>query len=164
LTDFRIENSAIRRLAEIIAYAMAINLFLAGAEVFKEYYSRTDHLTSMKYLFQGLEGHRNLVAWTWAALAFNLVGFVIFLVPKLRNRTAVLSLGCVLVFIGVWVEKGMGLIFPGFIPNSLGEIYEYMPSEVEIGITVAIWAMGAMMYTLFVRAAIAIDSGRFRHS
>jgi molybdopterin-containing oxidoreductase family membrane subunit len=164
LSDFRIEDSAIRRLAEIIAYAMAINLFLAGAEVFKEYYSRTDHLTSMKYLFQGLEGHRNLVAWTWAALAFNIIGFVIFLVPRLRNRTAVLNLGCVLVFIGVWVEKGMGLIFPGFIPNSLGEVYEYMPSDVEIGITVAIWAMGAMMYTLFVRAAIAIDSGRFRRS
>jgi molybdopterin-containing oxidoreductase family membrane subunit len=162
LTDFRIENSAIRRLAEIIAYAMAINLFLLGAEVFKEYYSRTDHLHSMKYLLQGLDGHDRLVPWIWTAMTFNAIGFVVFIVPKLRNKMWVLNVGCVLIFVGVWIEKGMGLILPGFIPDSLGEIYEYMPSSVEVGLTLGIWAFGAMFYTLFVKAAIAIDTGHFR--
>lgn len=56
----------------------------------------------------------------------------------------------------------MGLIFPGFIPDSLGKIYEFMPSSAEIGVTLGIWAFGARFYTLFVRAVIAMDSGRFR--
>ncbi|MEZ5581736.1 MAG: hypothetical protein R3F37_02185 [Candidatus Competibacteraceae bacterium] len=28
-------------------------------------------------------------------------------------------------FMGIWIEKGMGLVVPGFIPTPLGEIFEY---------------------------------------
>ena len=65
----------------------------------------------------------------------------------------VLNIGCVFVFVGIWIEKGLGLIIPGFVPNSLVEIYEYMPSSTEIGFAIGIWASGAMIYTLFVKAA-----------
>lgn len=57
----------------------------------------------------------------------------------------------------------MGLIIPGFIPDTLGEIYEYTPSLYEIFITIGIWAAGAMAYTLLMRVAIAIDTGKLRH-
>lgn len=43
--NFKVQDQAIFKLAEIIAYAMAINLFLMFAEIFKEYYSGTVHLT-----------------------------------------------------------------------------------------------------------------------
>lgn len=164
ISNFTIEDAAIKRLAQIIAYAMAINLFLLGAEVFKEYYSQTTHLSSMQYLFSGLDGKRALVPWIWIALVFNTIGFVIFIIPRLRDSAPVLSVACGLIFVGVWIEKGLGLIVPGFVPDSLGEVYEYMPSRVEVGIAVGIWALGAMMYTLFVRAAIAIDTGSFRYA
>jgi len=161
--DVKIENRAILKLAEIIAYAMAINLFLLLAEVYKEYYSGTQHLASMKYLFQGLHGHHKLVPWIWTAISFNTAAFLLFIVPKLRNNLSILNIGCVLIFIGVWIEKGMGLVIPGFIPDTLGEIYEYSPSRTEWNIFFGIWAFGAMTYTLFARAAIAIDSGELRH-
>lgn len=102
--------------------------------------------------------------WIWAAMAFNIIGFLIFIVPRLRDSMPILNLGCGMIVVGVWIEKGMGLIIPGFVPDSLGEVYEYMPSMIEIGVTVGIWALGAMIYTLFVRAAIAIDTGKFRYS
>ena len=57
-------------------------------------------------------------------MAFNVIGFFIFVVPKLRNKMWMLNIGCILIFIGVWIEKGLGLVLPGFIPDSLGEIYE----------------------------------------
>jgi molybdopterin-containing oxidoreductase family membrane subunit len=163
LTDFKIENKAIAKLAEMIAYAMAINLFLLGAEIFKEYYSDTHHLSPLRYLYQGLHGHNNLVPWIWTATAFNIIAFLLFLTPKTRNNLLTLNIGCVLVFTGVWIEKGMGLIIPGFIPDTLGEIYEYMPSRFEVMISAGIWSFGAMLYTMFVRAAIALDTGRLRH-
>jgi molybdopterin-containing oxidoreductase family membrane subunit len=162
LTAFQIEREAIHRIAQIIVYAMAINLFLLGAEVFKEYYSQTDHLLSMQYLFEGIEGHTALVPWTWFALILNCLGFLIFLVPPLRESMSMLNIGCAFIFVGVWIEKGMGLVIPGFVPDSLGEIYEYMPSQTEVFVSVGIWALGAMIYTLFVRAAIAVDCGEFR--
>jgi Ni/Fe-hydrogenase subunit HybB-like protein/predicted transcriptional regulator len=163
VTDFKIENKAIAKLAEMIAYAMAINLFLLGAEIFKEYYSDTHHLSPLAYLYQGLHGHTRLVPWIWTATVFNCVAFILFLNPKTRGNLLTLNIGCCLVFAGVWIEKGMGLIIPGFIPDTLGEIYEYMPSRLEIMIGGGIWAFSAMLYTMLARAAIALDTGRLRH-
>jgi hypothetical protein len=31
----------------------------------------------------------------------------------------------------VYLEKGMGLVIPGMTPDTLGEIYEYVPSTTE---------------------------------
>jgi len=65
---------------------------------------------------------------------------------------------------GVWIEKGLGLIVPGFIPDPLGEIYEYMPNINEIAISLGIWAFGLLIFTLFMRIAIPIQRGDFIHS
>ncbi|HEY5674400.1 MAG TPA: NrfD/PsrC family molybdoenzyme membrane anchor subunit [Malonomonas sp.] len=163
MLDFKVSDRAILKLAEIIAYAMAINLFLLGAEIFKEYYSNTSHLAPMKYMLQGLHGHNRLVPWIWAAMSFNLVGFVIFLMPKTRKNFITLNIACVLIFVGIWIEKGMGLIVPGFIPDTLHEIYEYMPSGTEVLVGGGIWALGCLIYTLAIRAVVALDSGKLRH-
>lgn len=161
--DFRVRDRAIFKLAEIIAYAMAINLFLMFAEIFKEYYSNTAHLAPMQYLYQGLHGHSRLTPWIWTAMAFNTIGFLLFLLPRTRQRFLTLNIGCGLIFIGIWIEKGMGLIIPGFIPDTLHDIYEYMPSTREVLIGLGIWAFGGMLYTLAVRMVIALDTGRLRH-
>ena len=161
--NFRIDDSAIFKLAEIIAFAMAINLFLLSAEIFKEYYSDTHHLAPLKYLLEGLHGHNRLVPWIWTAMLFNVTSFILFLIPKTREKFFTLNIGCVLIIVGIWIEKGMGLVIPGFIPDALGEIYEYMPSVEEVLISAGIFAIGTMVYTLFVRALIALDTGRLRH-
>jgi molybdopterin-containing oxidoreductase family membrane subunit len=41
VSKMEISNTAIFKIAELIAYAMGINLFLFGAEFFKEFYSST---------------------------------------------------------------------------------------------------------------------------
>ncbi len=161
-TQIKIQDRAIFKLAEIIAYAMGINLFLLIAEVFKEYYSATVHLAPMKYLFQGLEGHNELVPFIWTAIAFNTTAFFLFLTPKTRENFFTLNLGCVLMFIGVWIEKGPGLILPGFVPTPLGEMWSYAPTLPEVLITLGIWAIGLIIYTLLLKVAIPIEVGEFR--
>jgi len=37
----------------------------------------------------------------------------------------------------------MGLIIPGFVPDTLGEVYEYSPTNPEILVAIGIWAFGA---------------------
>ena len=73
-----------------------------------------------------------------------------------------LNLGCILIIMGVYIEKGMGLIVPGFLPDTLGEIYEYSPTRAEILITMGIWACGALLYTLLLKFAVPIYTGRLR--
>ncbi len=157
-----IENAAIQKIAELIAYAMGFNLFLLGAEIFKEFYSQTIHMAPLQYMYFGLDGHSSLVPFMWIALIFNLIAFFIFLSPRGRQNLLTLNLASVLVILGVHIEKGMGLVIPGFIPGTLGEIYEYLPTNTEFIIAVGIWAFGALLYTLMLKFVIPIYLGELR--
>ena len=75
VSKVEIDNKAIFKIAELVAYAMGINLFLLAAEFFKEFYSGSIHLAPMKYLYFGLHGHNGLVPWMWAAMLFNITAF-----------------------------------------------------------------------------------------
>jgi len=161
-SDVEIDNKAIFKIAELIAYAMAINLFLLGAEAFKEFYSGGVDSYSIQYLYFGLHGKASLVPWMWAATIMNTTAFLLFLFPKTRENFTTLNLGCILIIMGVYIEKGMGLVVPGFVPDTLGEIYEYSPTKAEILITMGIWACGALLYTLLLKFAVPIYTGRLR--
>ncbi len=162
VSRMEISDAAIFKIAELIAYAMGVNLFLFGAEFFKEFYSGSVHLAPMQYLYFGLHGHSGLVVWMWTAFIFNLTAFFIFLRPKTRENFVVLNMACVMIIIGVYIEKGMGLIIPGFIPGVLGEIYEYSPSVLEKSVALGIWAIGALFFTLFLKFALPVFTGELR--
>ena len=157
-----IEDRAIHKIAELIAYAMGFNLFLLAAEMFKEFYSGTIHMAPIQYMYFGLHGHYGLVPWLWMALVFNVIAFSLFLSPRFRQNPITLNLACFLVIVGVYVEKGMGLIVPGFIPGTLGEIYEYWPTNPEILVAGGVWALGALLYTLMLKFVIPIYTGEMR--
>ena len=70
-------------------------------------------------------------------------------------------MGCILVFIGVYIEKGMGLVIPGFIPDVLHEMYEYAPSGIELLLAMGVWATGLFVFTMLLRVAIPIMNGDF---
>jgi Ni/Fe-hydrogenase subunit HybB-like protein len=163
VSDLKLEDEALFKIAELIAYAMFLNLFLLASELYKEYYSGTVHIESFKYLFQGLHGHNQLVPWIWSAMAMNVTAFFLFLFPATRKRLSTLNLGCLLIIIGVWIEKGPGLIIPGFVPDPLGEIYDYMPNLLELMVSFGIWATGLLIFTLFMKVAIPIETGEFTH-
>jgi molybdopterin-containing oxidoreductase family membrane subunit len=73
-----------------------------------------------------------------------------------------LNTACIFTVIGIYIEKGMGLVVPGFVPGTLGEIYDYSPTNTEILITMGIWAFGALIYTLMLKFAIPIYTGELR--
>ena len=159
-----IEDEALFKISELIAYAMFLNLFLLSAEIFKEYYSQTVHIASFKYLFEGLHGHKQLVPWIWAAMTMNVIAFIIFLIPQTRKRITTLNLGCFLTIIGVWIEKGPGFVIPGFVPDPLGEIVQYLPNSLELMVSFGIWATGLLIFTLLMKVAIPIETGKFTHT
>jgi molybdopterin-containing oxidoreductase family membrane subunit len=160
--DVDIEDRAIFKIAELIAYAMAINLFLLGAETFEVFYSGTIHEYPMQYLYFGLHGKAKLVPYIWFATLLNITAFLLFLLPRTRENFTTLNMACIFVIIGVYIEKGMGLVIPGFVPDTLGEIYEYGPTVPEVLISMGVWAIGALIYTLLLKFAIPIYTGKLR--
>jgi len=155
-TDFEIKDSAIWKVAELMAYAMFLNLFLLGAEVFKEYYSATEHLIHMKYMFQGIDGHRAIAPWMWLSVVSSTIAFLLFLIPRTRTHPVTLNIGCILIFIGVYLEKGMGLVISGMTPDTLGEIYEYLPTWNELFVAQGIFAIGSLVFIFLVKVATPI--------
>jgi molybdopterin-containing oxidoreductase family membrane subunit len=159
VTDYRISDQALLTLRSIVQVSMLINVFLLANEIFKEFYTRTSHVASSKYLFFGLHGHHALVPWIWTAIAFNFVSMGLLVLP-LSKSLRYLNVACALAIVGIWIEKGMGLVVPGFIPTPLGEMVEYSPSLNETLVCLGIWAFGFLCYTVFLRMSIPILQGR----
>jgi Ni/Fe-hydrogenase subunit HybB-like protein len=161
-TKIPIKDEAIWKLAELMAYAMFINLFLLGAELFKEFYSQTQELRYTQYLWFGIGEHKALVPYAWGSLVASVAAFFIFLVPRLRQNWATLNLGCLLIWSGVYIEKGLGLVIPGMTPDTLGEIYEYQPTLTEWSIAVGIFGTGFLIFTMLVKISVPILVGTFK--
>lgn len=147
-------------LVRIIRVTSLINLFLLGCEIFTVLYTGSSHVASLQYLLTGLHGHNALVPWFWSAVTMNVTACIIFLCPVVFRHAWMLNTACTLTFIGIWIEKGMGLIIPGFIPSTLGEIVEYAPTLTEYKIAAGIWAFGFMIFTILLKVAIPVLTGR----
>jgi molybdopterin-containing oxidoreductase family membrane subunit len=163
MTRLKIQDAALWKVAELMAYSMAFNLFLTGAEIFKEYYSGGEHQVYTQYYFLGIGEHRALVPYAWMSLLFDVVAFFLFLIPATRRNVITLNVGCLLIYTGVYIEKGVGLLIPGLTPDTLGEIYEYFPSKTEILVTAGIFSVGFLLYTIMLKVAVPVMLGEFKH-
>jgi Ni/Fe-hydrogenase subunit HybB-like protein len=159
---FPIKDEAIWKVAELMGYAMFVNLFLLGAELFKEFYSAGEHLLFTRHVWLGLGEHRALVPFAWTALACSVAAFLILLVPATRKRLWTLNVGCVLVWVGVYLEKGMLLVIGGMTPDTLGVVYGYRPSATELAVAAGVFGFGFLVFTALVKVAVPILYGTLR--
>ena len=156
-TTFKIEAQVFNKLRRIIVVSAIINLIMLFSEIFKEFYLPTHHSLPAVFLYFGLDGHNSLVPWIWTAISMNLLGTLTLAVNPGRNNPKVLFPACILLFLGVWIEKGIGLIVPGLVPSPLGEVVDYAPSWVEVSVTLGILALGVFVVTMLIRPALIIE-------
>jgi Ni/Fe-hydrogenase subunit HybB-like protein len=163
-TAYPVSAGVIDMLAVVMTVSLQISLFFVGAELFTDFYNETSHAGSIRYLLLGLNGLSGLRTWIWLALALNVAAVILLSVNTTRRNLKTLNLACVMAFIGIWIEKGMGLVVPGFIPTPLGEVFEYTPTLRELLVALGIWAFGALVFTLLAKASIAIELGGLREN
>src|SRR5210317_2889 len=157
VTKFDAGQEAIQKLVTIVTYAALINVFFVLLEFFTAYYSNIPgHMNTLDYLFFGLHGQGQLVPWMRVSTIFGIIAIVMFLVPATRKREDTLAIACVLLFISLWIDKGIGLVIGGFVPNPLEEITAYHPSLNEIMITLGVWATGFFILTVLYKIALAV--------
>jgi len=157
LAGFDAGREAIQKLAVIVTYALAINIFLILAEVFTAFYSEIPaHEEHFKYLFIGLNGDRRLVPWMWLSVLLSWVALTLLLVPKWRTNIRLLVVACACVFVSIWLDKGLGLIVGGLAPSPLGAVTRYVPTLPESTIVLGIWASGALMITVFYKITLSV--------
>ncbi len=158
-TSYEVPRKAQQTLTKIVTVALLINMFLLGCEIFTEFYTDSAHGASARYLFLGLHGKSALVPWIWTAIGLNTAALVLLLLPASDSLKFVYP-ACVFLIVGIWIDKGMGLIIPAFIPTPIGEIVEYAPTLNETLVCLGIWAFGLLIYTILVRVTIPVLSGQ----
>jgi molybdopterin-containing oxidoreductase family membrane subunit len=147
---------AIRKLGQIVAYAMVANVFFIGLELFTALYSGIpEHVAHLRFMYFGQDGNQQMVLWTWASVALAGVALVL-LVPPWRKDTATLAIACGLTITSLWLDKGLGLVITGFIPSTFGEVVTYSPTLPEGLITLGIYAFGALLLTVLFKVAVAV--------
>jgi len=159
MTSYKIQTQTFNKLRIIIVVSAIINLIMLFSEIFKEFYFPTHHSQPAIYLFFGLKGHNALVPWIWTAISINIIGTFILAFNPVRDRynPKVIFSACSLLFLGIWIEKGVGLIVPGLIPSPLGEVIDYSPTWVEISIALGILALGIFIITMLIKPALIIE-------
>jgi Ni/Fe-hydrogenase subunit HybB-like protein len=157
LTRFDVGRDAIQTLSKTVCYAMIINIFFLCMEFFTGFYSNIPgHMHGLQYLFVGLHGHNQLVPWMWSAAVFAFIGVGMLLVPPIRRNQGLLAVACVAIFLGTWIDKGIGLVIGGFVPSPLEVVTAYYPTFAEVSIGVGIWAIGALILTILYKVAVAV--------
>jgi molybdopterin-containing oxidoreductase family membrane subunit len=156
-TNFDPGREQIQTLAKTVAYAIVLNVFFLLCEVFTVFYSQIpEHMDHLTYLFAGLHGHGTYVPWMWTAIALMILGIILLVNPVTRKNEGVLAVACVAVFSGTWIDKGLGMISGGFVPNPLHEVNEYIPTIPELIISLAIWCLGFLVLTALYKIAISV--------
>jgi len=156
-TKFDPGREAIDKLSQIITYAMIISVFFVGLEFFTAFYSGIPgHMHALQYLFFGLEGHHKLVPFMWMFVILSAVALTLLINPATRKDDKFLKLACVAVFIAMWLEKGLGLVVAGFIPNPLDHVHEYAPTIPELMIALGVWSTGFFVLTVLYKIAVSV--------
>lgn len=156
-TSFDPGKKAIQTLAKIVAYAIILHLFFFYLEAFTVFYSQIPgHMDHFIYLYFGLHGHYSMVPFMWAAMLMGLASVVLLVTPRFRQNEKILAVACVMVFGCTWIDKGLGMMAGGYIPNPMHEITPYTPTGLEIAITVGVYALGALIVTVLYKTALGV--------
>ena len=150
-------REAIQALAKIATYGLLANLFFLGCEVFVVFYSGIpEHKVHFQYLYLGLEGHGVLVPWMWTAMLLMVASAILLINPITRQNDHILTIVCIVLFSGTWIDKGLGLITGGFIPTPFHKVVDYTPTLIELIISFGIYSVGALVLTILFKIAIGV--------
>ena len=156
-TKFDPGREQIQSLAKIVTYAILINVFFFFCEVFTVFYSQIPHdMMHFKYLFQGIDGKGILVPWMWFAITGMTVAGILMVIPKIRENETTLAMVCGLIILTTYIDKGLGLMTGGFVPNPLERVVEYWPTVPEFLISIGVYSIGAFILTVLYKVATSV--------
>jgi hypothetical protein len=148
-------------MALMATVACQINLFLLGAEIFTDFYFRTEEVAAATYLYLGLDGAHMLVPWIWSAIALQGLAAVILAIHRLRRHRVAMS-GLRPRHRGGLDREGDGARHP-WVRAHRARRGVRVRADGDGGLRVAgIWALGVLIFTLLAKVAIPIELGTLR--
>ena len=157
VANYDVGKEALQKLSVIVTYAMIANVFFVVLELFTALYSdMPHHVHHFQYLFFGYGGGTKLVPFMWLSVTLAAVSLVLLLFPRFKKSEGILGVACLCVFLSLWIDKGLGMVITGFIPNPVGDVVEYWPTIPEALIALSIWALGFLIITVLYKIAVTV--------
>jgi molybdopterin-containing oxidoreductase family membrane subunit len=127
-------------------------------ELFTSFYSQVPSLVEhFQIMYTGMQGAASLLLFLGRlSVALMAVALLLLLIPGTRRNERSLAVACVVTFLSLWIDKGVCLVVGGFMPSPLGVMTRYVPTLPEILISVGVWAVGALMITVFYKIALSV--------
>jgi molybdopterin-containing oxidoreductase family membrane subunit len=95
--------------------------------------------------------------WSSVLLCFGGLGLFAYMKIRKTGTDLMIGIGCIMIFVALWLDKGLGFVMGGLVVSPLEEITEYYPTANEIGITLGIWATGFLLVTLLYKIAVGVE-------
>ena len=157
IANYDVGKVAVQKLATIVTYAMILNVFFLLMELFTAFYSNMpEHSAHFKYLYIGLDGKNALVPWMWTSALLSVISLILLINPRTRKNESTLGFACLILFLAIWIDKGLGMVVTGYIPSVLGHIVEYMPTFPELMISMGVYGIGLLLITLLYKIALSV--------
>jgi molybdopterin-containing oxidoreductase family membrane subunit len=161
-TSWRPPRTIYADLARLLVWFVAVDLFLLATELITAWTSQTEyHLAPLEMLFTG-----RLAPLFWSQLVLGVaVPLTVYATPQLRQRTPLVVAAAVLSILGVFAKR-VNILMPGMYDPQIalapgiplgrpGQGFAvdalYVPTWVEYGVMVGLFAFLALLITLGVR-------------
>jgi len=153
-TKFDPGREQIQSLAKIVTYLIIINVLFICFEFFTVFYSQIpEHMHHFKHLF--ITGSK-ISPLMWISYIGMAIAAILLVFPAIRRDEGALAVCCAIVIITTWIDKGLGLMIGGFVPNPFGRVFEYWPTLPEALISLGVWATGFLIITILYKIAISV--------
>ena len=150
-------KKAIDALGTIVTYAFITTIFFVVVELWTVFYSQVpDDMEHYRFLFVGLDGYNTIAHGMTVAVISAAAALSLLINPRTRKKDPFLAVACVLVFLSLWIEKGLGLMVTGFTPSPLGHLTRYIPTWPEAAIAIGIWSMGFLIITVLYKIFLSV--------
>jgi len=83
--------------------------------------------------------------------------------PALRYNDKILPWALILLVIASWIDKSLGLLIGGFVPNMFETVTEYTPTIPEILVALGVYGLGGIIISVLWKIAMDVkkENGTF---
>ncbi len=152
---FHVDFSVYKKTLYVVVGALIVGLYFTFSEVQEIFWYTTEPVkrAQAEVLFFGYHlPYLAILIWLWIGL--GIAAAILGILPRIHNTKEGVLLVSALTVVAVIAEKTMTIVIPGYVPGTLGEIYPYYPTPLEVGITVGMHAIGILVYLVLARAAL----------
>ena len=91
------------------------------------------------------------------------VSLLMLIPPALRYNDKILPWALILLVIASWIDKSLGLLIGGFVPNMFETVTEYTPTIPEILVALGVYGLGGIIVSVLWKIAIDVkkENGSF---